>query len=222
MNEKNITKSTLPFVIGSVICAALLALTVQTTEKPIAENMRVATEIAVKGVFPDSAKFISFAVDGKKLKAVDSETSKKAEKMYATYDATGKFSGVAIPAAGPAFKDELKILYGYNSDKECIIGFKVLKSTETAGYGDRISDPKETKFQESFLCLDARLNSEKMGLERNIETVASGKKTNGSQIDGIAGATVTSKGLGVIINKSAQRIIPIIYGNLSVLQNGNK
>jgi electron transport complex protein RnfG len=98
----------------------------------------------------------------------------------------------------------------------------VLKSTETKGFGDRILDPKETAFQKSFDCLDAKLNPEKTGLARIIETVLHGKKVNSSQIDGLAGATVTSKALGAMINKSAQELLPIVAANNATLKEGNK
>jgi len=218
--EKSILNATSRLAIGGTICAFLMALTVAITLLPIAENARIATEKAVYSVFPGSAKYVEFAIDGNILKAADVQTSKTADRVYATYDAGGKLSGITFKAKARGFQDDVIVLYGYNPEKECITGYKVLKSNETAGFGSKIST--DENFMKNFTCLDVRLNAEKTGLLNRIKMTASGKKTNQWEFDAIASATITSRAMEKMLVGGTEKILPIIAKNMDILRNGNK
>jgi electron transport complex protein RnfG len=87
-----------------------------------------------------------------------------------------------------------------------IIGLQVLSSNETPGLGDKIE--KDPDFRANFTALDASLKQE-------IVTVKNGEKTEPWQIDGISGATVSSKAVGKALNESAQFWIPTLKQALS-------
>ncbi|MFA5830643.1 MAG: FMN-binding protein [Candidatus Paceibacterota bacterium] len=219
-DEKSMTNVTTRLAIGGTICAFLMACTVAITLLPIAENARIATEKAVYAVFPGSAKYTEFAIDGNVLKAVNAQTPKDADRVYATYDAGGKLSGVTFKAKARGFQDDVVVLYGYNPEKECITGYKVLKSNETAGFGSKIST--DENFMKNFTCLDVRLNAEKTGLLNRIKMTASGKKANQWEFDAITSATITSRAVEKMLVGGTEKIIPIIAKNMDTLQKGNE
>ncbi len=86
-----------------------------------------------------------------------------------------------------------------------MIGLQVLSSNETPGLGDRIS--KDAAFRKNFEALDASLVNE-------IETVKQGEKTRPWQIDGISGATVSSKAVGKALRESTGQWLPKLTGAL--------
>ena len=93
---------------------------------------------------------------------------------------------------------------------------KVLASKETPGLGDKIElDPT---FRRNFLQLDAKLDDTGQVLANEIVTVKAGAKKNGWEIDGITGATISSKAIGRILNASAADRLPVIARNLSRLE----
>ncbi len=54
-----------------------------------------------------------------------------------------------------------------------------------------------------------------------IETVKSGAKTNPWEVDGITGATISSRAIGDILKKSTANIVPTISANVEQIKLGN-
>ena len=52
-----------------------------------------------------------------------------------------------------------------------------------------------------------------------VVTVKRGQKKNPWEIDGITGATISSRAVGVMLNASTNEWLAIIQANLSVIQN---
>ena len=124
--------------------------------------------------------------------------------------------GIAIEARGQGFQDAIQVLYGFDPEKEIIIGFYVLDSRETPGLGDKISS--DPGFQENFKALAARLDNSGKKLEHAIQTVKHGTKSKPWEIDAITGATISSKAVGAILNHSAQFWAPIIKAHIDELR----
>jgi Na+-translocating ferredoxin:NAD+ oxidoreductase subunit G len=101
--------------------------------------------------------------------------------------------GAGLPGAARGYQDVIQFLFGYDPECECIIGSKVLKSTETPGAGGQ--DRHDPVFLENFVALDASLNPEGTGLANPIVLSPSGTKTEPWQIDGISGATISGKAM---------------------------
>jgi electron transport complex protein RnfG len=99
-----------------------------------------------------------------------------------------------------------------------IIGMKVLESKETPGLGDKIG--KDPTFLANFDKLDARLTEDGTKLQHAFEVVKPGAKKSRWQIDGITGATISSKAMGRLLNKSAPRRLPPVLNNLPRLKEG--
>ncbi len=173
----------------SVISGVLLALTYEGTLPRIARNEARALEAAVTRVLPG-------AVRGEPL-----GDSGAGAGIYAGYGADGHLVGYAIPASARGYADVIQLLYGYSPERRQIVGMTVLRSNETPGLGDKIA--KDPAFQGNFVGLDASEPG-------RIATVKSGKKEHPWEIDGISGATVSSKAVGRALKESGVEVLSLL------------
>jgi Na+-translocating ferredoxin:NAD+ oxidoreductase subunit G len=203
----------------SMLAGFLVVLAYQFTAPIIAENQRVAIEKAVFRVVPGATSQRAFLVDDSGARPVnDSEPDNGAERVYAGYDDQGQLKGIALKTEATGYQDVIRILYGYDPACQCITGIKVLKMAETPGLGDRIaSDPG---FLANFQHLDGALDAAGTALAHAIETVKHGHKTQPWQIDAISGATISSTAVGRMLDKSGQRMFPLIQRYLSAFKAG--
>jgi electron transport complex protein RnfG len=192
-----------------VICALLIVLTYETTLPRIERNKAEALENAIFKVIPGITKIKPFQLDQNNQFSIVPGTVKPTSVIYAGYDEKGNFAGVAIEASGQGYADILRILYGYVPDEEKIVGFYVLESKETPGLGDKIE--KDANFLANFKGLDVALTNQKDKLKNPIVQVKHGTKKNAWEIDGITGATISSRAIGQMMNTSTKQWIPIIY-----------
>lgn len=129
--------------------------------------------------------------------------------VHAGYDESGSLVGVAIQAQGMGYQDVIRILYGYDPASDAIIGMQVLASKETPGLGDKIE--KDPAFLANFEALDVKLAPDGQSLQHPIEAVKGGQKSQPWQIDGITGATISSKAIAGMLRESSARWVPIIH-----------
>lgn len=199
----------------AMISGFLVVLVYQYTLPIIANNQRLATERAIFKVLPNAKSRLTFRLKQDGLELV-SDTA-KGVLFYAGYDGQHNFVGVALNATGQGYQDSVKLLYGYRPTTGCITGFVVLKSTETPGFGTKIST--DEAFLANFNCLVASINPSQNGLTHVIKTVRHGTKKNAWHIDAISGATITSNAVGNMLNKSGQTLHPIISKHLEFLKS---
>ena len=109
--------------------------------------------------------------------------------VYAAYTEAGRFVGFAIPAEGAGFQDTIRLLYGFDPERERIVGMEVLESRETPGLGDRIY--KDQEFVQQFRDL---------AVEPQV-TLVKEEPTAPNQVDAITGATISSAAVVTIIGK---------------------
>jgi len=199
----------------AMLAGLLVVLVFQWTKPIIAENKRIAIEQAVSRVVPGAVSKRDFMLGSEGLFADNDSVAGQVEQIYVAYDKAGGFRGIALEAAAAGYQDVIRILYGYNPACQCVTGIKVLKMAETPGLGDKIAfDPT---FLKNFEALDGTLNSAGDGLQNAIVTVKQGSKRQPWQIDAISGATVSSNAIGRMINKSGQRMFPLINRHPEVL-----
>ncbi len=182
----------------AVFSGVLLALTYEITKPMIAKNESEALEAAVFEVLPGAVARENFRLDDTGLRKVE-EGSTEEPNLYAGINEAGERVGFALPGEARGYADVVRVLYGYNPENKQVVGLQVLSSNETPGLGDRIE--KDPAFQENFTALDASLAHE-------IETVKNGEKTEPWQIDGISGATVSSKAIGKALRLSTNEWVP--------------
>ena len=204
--------------IVSTVCGLVIVLAYEVTKPAIKRNLNQITRDAVFDILPEARDMTTYAVhpSGELEKLADIEGS--LPKLYACFDGNGQLAGVVCEAAGAGYAGVIKVLYAYNPGKECITGFSVLESAETPGLGDKIA--KDEGFLANFKDLDARLDASGSQLAHMIEGVKSGSKSERWQIDGISGATVSSRAVGVLLNRSANDMIPLIVRELAQLKEG--
>ncbi len=202
----------------ATLAGILVVLVFQFTLPYITANKAAALQKAIYEVVPNAHQVVSFLLDEKGQLQTIAANDKRPPFLYAVFSDEGNFSGVAVEASGQGYQETIKVLYGYDIGLERIVGFKVLESKETPGLGDKIE--KDPTFAQNFKALDVRLSKNQSQLRQDIVTVKSGEKTNPWQIDGITGATISSKAIGRILNQSASRRLPIIAENSSRLRKG--
>ncbi|MTI41657.1 FMN-binding protein [Fulvivirga lutimaris] len=195
------------------LCGLLIVLTYEGTLPRIEQLRAQALQEAIFKVLPGISDTRAYAYkDGAFQLAADDDQV----IVYAGYDDTGTFKGVAIEASGQGYADVIRILYGYSPDKLKVVGFYVLESKETPGLGDKIEiDPQ---FLSNFSALEVSLNKGLDALENAVITVKSGTKVNPWEIDGITGATISSRAIGEIMGRSTEEWVPIIYKNQEVFK----
>ena len=136
---------------------------------------------------------------------------------YAGYDESGRLIGVALEAVdGNGYGGEIRFLYGYLPDKERVVGMKVLLCKETPGLGDKIKT--DENFIANFRQLDVTLNEDASALEVPLSFAKPGQGGGRGQIEGISGATISSKSVFQAIDSSTRLKLPVIQHHLSELQ----
>jgi electron transport complex protein RnfG len=198
----------------AILSGLLVVLVYQVTKPIIAENERILTEQAVFEVLPGALSKVDFVLSEQGL--VPAGEGAVGVSLFAGFEADGRLRGVAFPGAARGYQDVIQFLFGYDPECECIIGSKVLRSTETPGLGDKIAtDPV---FLENFVALDASLNPEGTGLANPIVNVAQGTKSEPWQIDGISGATISVKAMTRALQDAASTFVPMIQRDLAMLK----
>ena len=203
-----------------VVCALLIVLTFEGTLPRIEKNKAEALEKAIFKVLPGITEKKTFQLTGNNV-FTEINNEEEAEKIvYAGYDENGKLVGLAIKASGMGFADVLRILYGYDPEKQAVVGFYVLESKETPGLGDKIE--KDENFLANFKNLDVSLIEDLSVVKNKVIPVKHGTKKNPWEVDSITGATISSRAIGNIIDKSSEEWIPLIYKNKKIFEIKNK
>ena len=203
----------------SAICGLIIVGAYQGTYDAVAANKRIATERAVFKVLPKAKAIAEFvALPGGELSRVgagDTAIPPGGVKFFAAYDEAGKLAGIAAEGVGKGYADNVRIMFGYQPDCQCVVGIGVVAMRETPGIGDKIITDKD--FLANFTALDVKLKADLSALANEIKAVKHGTKTGAWQIDAIAGATITSRAVGKAINDSAQALLPRLVPKLDTL-----
>jgi electron transport complex protein RnfG len=195
----------------SLACGLLIVVSNVTTLARIRQNQEVIMQESVTALLPGLKKQVIYGIepsgDLKILTAVEGENVKR---LFAGYDASGNLLGLVIETSDRGYADLISAMYAYLPDKKIVSGFSVVDMRETPGLGSRIGT--DEKFKENFKALDAT---------HPIKTVKHGTKANPWEIDAISGATISSRAVGRMLQKSVQEMSPIIEKNLDRIKRGN-
>ena len=197
-------------MVGVGVCCGLLIVTVyQVTLPVIAQNKAEALRAAIFDVLPGAATTTTYHLQEPDGFQVSEGESVGEQRVYAGYDDDHALVGLAIEAHGMGYQDVIRLIYGYSFDDDAIVGIRVLESKETPGLGDRIeTDPD---FLENFQRLDVSLTDDQTALANAIVPVKHGEKTHPWQVDGITGATISSKAIASILDQSAEFWVPRMH-----------
>jgi electron transport complex protein RnfG len=195
-----------------VMCALLIVLTYEGTLPRVQRLKAAALDKAIFKVLPGATEKATFHFAGDNTFTLGESEDPDGGLVYAGYDEKGELAGVVIEASGQGYADIIRILYGYDPNRQAVVGFYVLESKETPGLGDKIE--KDADFLANFIALDASLSDDGSTMKNVIVPVKKGEKNNAWEVDGITGATISSRAIGNIIGESTQYWVPLIYNNL--------
>lgn len=192
-------------------CGLLIVLTFEGTRSRIEKNAAEALERAIFKVISNTTKTTTYQLDANNKFIPFQKDVQSDFVVYAGFNEEEELQGLAIEASGQGYADIIKILYGYDPIKQEVIGFYVLESKETPGLGDKIE--KDLTFIVNFAALDVKLKDDQSALVNDVVYVKNGTKKNRWEVDGITGATISSKAIAEIINQSAGQWMPVIQKN---------
>jgi electron transport complex protein RnfG len=186
------------------------------TRPIIARNKAEALQRAIFQVLPNARSSKTFRFETEDHFASFDGEGAGEPLVYAGYDEGRRLAGIAVEAQGMGYQDVIRLLYGYSFAQDAIVGIRVLESRETPGLGDKIET--DADFLENFERLLVSLTDDLSGILHPIEFVKNGKKEHPWQVDGITGATISSKAIADILNQSTAHWIPQIRQSLNDFQ----
>jgi len=202
----------------SLVCGVLIVSTYRVTKEPIRHNQQIILETTIGELLPGVTKQVIYGISPGGDIAILQSAEGSGVRFFAGYDASGKLIGVVLEGSDRGYADNVKAMYTYSLEKEAIVDFKVVEMKETPGLGDKIiTDPG---FLKNFKQLDAKLDAAGAKLSHPIVTVKSGTKKNAWEVDAISGATISSRAVGRLLNKSAQAVLPVIQRNRARIEKG--
>ncbi|QTA86662.1 FMN-binding protein [Desulfonema magnum] len=136
------------------------------------------------------------------------------KKFYTVYDAyykDGTRAGFVAKASGQGYADKIELLLGLDADASTITGLFILDQKETPGLGNKVI---EKHWRDQFL----NQSSDK-GL-----VVVKGKSEGSHEIGAVSGATISSKSVTGIVNRTIadikhQLILPPVSENDKIKEN---
>ncbi len=200
----------------SLMCGVLIVGTNLATRDRIRQNQETIMRDSVAELLPGVKKQVVYSIAAKGELKVMNGIEGEGQRFFAGYDAQGKLAGVVIEAGERGYADVISALYSYSPATQTIIGFKVVDMRETPGLGDRVRS--DEGFLANFKQLDARVENGKE--VHPIVTVKHGAKKNPWEIDAISGATISSRAVGRMLQKSVENVTPVIQKNLDRIERG--
>ncbi len=165
-------------VIG-IISGSILAVMYQWSLPKIQANQIKETDAAVFNVLPGTRTY---------KEVIDGELT-----YFNCFDKNGRPVGTAIICKGNGYQGEIRMMVGVNADFSKFTGMIVLEQVETPGLGAKIAGKS---FEAQFTGLAAKPPIE------YVKGIKPGKK---NQIQAITGATISSRAVVNIINKTVEQ-----------------
>lgn len=177
------TRMILVLTLITIMSGGILAGWDMYTKPKVEYHREQALQAAIAEVLPPYAFFDVLETDMGSLyigKAGDSVTT----------------VGAAFMAIGSGFQGEVRIMVGYTPEKAVLTGIKVLEQIETPGLGTKIViDPSN---KEDPLWWPAQFKG--LSVKPEIVVLKNARPTQDNEIQGITGATISSKAVARIIN----------------------
>ncbi|MBU0683618.1 MAG: RnfABCDGE type electron transport complex subunit G [Candidatus Omnitrophota bacterium] len=159
--------------IVGILSGAVLVFVYNYAMPKIKINVKSETEKAIKDIFPKVNKI---------------ENMK--DEVFQVMDEQDKLLGYAFIAEGNGYQGTIKMIIGVDTGISKIVGMEVLESQETPGLGAEIA---EQNFRKQF---------EGLSITQDIEYVKNQKPQKPNQVEAITGATISSRAVVNIINKT--------------------
>jgi len=128
------------------------------------------------------------------LEVTDSHGRAVETAVFKALDSEGKLQGFAFIASGTGFADKIELVVALDGRCEHFLGYAVLSSNETPGFGDRI---KNDYYRSQF-------SGAPVGILKLVKTGGAGSVDE--EIVAISGATVSSRSVVEIINDFTKEV----------------
>ncbi len=217
----NITKQMVLVLTIVGACSSLLLAASYTLTKPrIEQHKQEELQKAIFEVLPDAKECERDA--NQECKNVGTDEL----RVYKGLDNQNEVVGYAFIAEGPGFQGNIRMMVGIAPELDTLFGMEVLEQVETPGLGARIAENTEKKdFYEQFAGLKLALDSinsvsKKTPATQTPPTPAEGYNFITSvkneipdepdEVQAITGATISSKAVVSIINRSLSELYAIV------------
>ena len=191
---KNFIEKSWLLIIASLAFGVLLAVTNAQLTPRIKQNEIDKFNNLASGMIADANSF----ADISEIEITSAKGKPILVDVKKALDPEGNLVGFAFVAEGSGFADKIKLVITADAKFETILGFGVLLSNETPGFGDKINR-SEHYFAKQFAGTPARkLELSKIGDWKMID--------DDTEIIAITGATVTSDAVVSIFNNYIEQI----------------
>ena len=178
------TRMILVLTLITVMSGGILAGWDMVTKPKIAFHRQEALKAAIGDVLPSHDKYETM------------ETKHGTLYIGSKNDSTDPV-GVAFMAVGSGFQGELRIMVGLTPDMSQLTGIKVLEQIETPGLGTKIVIDPSNK-QDPYWW-PAQFKG--IHIAPEIVVIKNAKPTKNNEVQGITGATISSKAVTTILNQ---------------------
>lgn len=128
------------------------------------------------------------------------------DRRFIGGDEAGREIGTLVRTSGRGYQDEIVVLYGIERATGRIAGLLILENRETPGLGDRIAGADFLARFRGLALGDGEGRPARFVLRRGGRSPHSGSPGDAHAIDAISGATVSSRALVDIMNRSLSRL----------------
>jgi len=178
-------------IVASFCFGLLIAVTNAALLPRIEQNEKNKLNDLMRGLIKDAN---SFEIIIEKLEITGQKNKILTTNIYQAFNSNNKNAGFAFIAVGPGFADKIKLVIAVDSACEKFLGFNVLASNETPGFGSKI---KDDFFGNQFIGVPAeKIELTKIGNAEEID----------NKIVAISGATVSSEAVVEIFNTYIEQV----------------
>lgn len=198
IKNSNLAQAWLVLVLATVFGTALAGIQVKLSPVIEANKIRETME-KIPDLVLDPDQFPDRKTQDLVIQSRVIEIDKNGiRKFYPVYDVRlkdGSLAGHVAKASGQGYADRIELLLGLDAGGHAITGLFILDQKETPGLGNRIL---EKPWQDQFVDKPS---------STPLVVVKAGKE-KGHEIDGISGATISSRTVTNIINTTIADIRP--------------
>jgi len=183
-------------VVSSLLFGLVLGFANFSWQGKIEANELEKVKKNMRALVADANDFVAVCIQ-KPLQITEKKSIKT--DIYKAVDSDGKTIGFAYTAQGAGFADKIKLVIAVDATLKKYLGYKVLSSNETPGFGDKIdgekneSEPFNSRFEDAPF---AKLE---------VVKVDSPSRKN-KEIIAITGATISSDAVVSIFNSYRDKV----------------
>ncbi len=178
-------------LVSAFIFGLLLAGINAAWSPKVAINKENKIQDAIVALIPATANS-QVAIDNQPIQLGDKDTAKIS--IYKALDKNNKLVGFAFTASGAGYADKIDLMIAVDPSFKKFLGYKVIFSNETAGFGSKIKEPF---YRDQYIGAPAKkLTLKKVGNAKKID----------DEIIAISGATISSTAVIDIFNKYVDKV----------------